>query len=232
MQTAQIALLLASVLATAQAAPKCSFPGYGQCHYPNVYKNFQPEEQVETADDSIYYSPYKGYNNFHPYNNYHPSLSKPAFYHAYDRQSAEYEETDASSENENENENQNANNIATDNLAGAKSENANENANLAKGGEAFGFGALESDNRNLLANENNIEVANANKNELGVEVANFNANENSAEQESAAMAEVMNEDHAEFVDVQENETENLNLNDNFNERMHGGRGRCCCGGHH
>ncbi|KAF8533557.1 hypothetical protein BDD12DRAFT_898528 [Trichophaea hybrida] len=220
MQTFQIAVLLASVLATASAAPasRCGFPSYGQ-YYPSIYKNFQPEEQIETGDDSTYYSPYKGYNNYHPYN-YHPSLSKPAFYHAYDRQSAEYEETDASSENQNANENA----IATDNLAGAKSENANENANLAKGGEAFGFGALESDNRNLLANENNIEVANANKNELGVEVANFNANENSAEQESAALAEVMNEDHAEFTDYQENETDNLNLNDNYNDRhRHGGR---------
>lgn len=111
-------------------------------------------------------------------------------------------------------------------MAGAKSENANENANLAKGGEAFGFGALESDNRNLLANENNIEVANANKNELGVEVANFNANENSAEQESAALAEVMNEDMATFTDVQENETENFNLNDNLNDRLNAGRCGC------
>lgn len=121
--------------------------------------------------------------------------------------------------------------MATDNLAGAKSENANENANLAKGGEAFGFGAIESDNRNLLANENNIEVANANKNELGVEVANFNANENSAEQESAALAEVMNEDHAEFTDIQENETDNLNLNDNYNDREQRGCGYCNGGGH-
>jgi hypothetical protein len=127
----------------------------------------------------------------------------------------------------------NDNQLATDNLAGAKSENANENANLAKGGEAFGFGCLESDNRNLLANENNIEVANANRNELGVEVANFNANENSCEQESAALAEVVNEDHAEFcnTDIQENETENLNLNDNVNERLKGGRccSPCTCG---
>jgi len=181
-----------------------------------------------------HYHPYNNYrpnyhpsSNYQPYNNYHPSLNKPAFYRAYDRQSAEYEETDASSENQNANDNA----IATDNLAGAKSENANENANMAKGGEAFGFGAIESDNRNLLANENNIEVANANKNELGVEVANFNANENSAEQESAALAEVMNEDHAEFTDIQENETDNLNLNDNFNDRQHGGCG-CCRGNHH
>lgn len=194
------------------------YPCYGDYQrpqIPSIYKSFHPEESVETSDESTYYSPYKGFNNYHPSTNYHPSLSKPAFYHAYDRQSAEYEETDASSENQNANENA----MATDNLAGAKSENANENANLAKGGEAFGFGALESDNRNLLANENNIEVANANKNELGVEVANFNANENSAEQESAALAEVMNEDHAEFTDYQENETENLNLNDNYNDRL-------------
>lgn len=88
---------------------------------------------------------------------------------------------------------------------------------MAKGGEAFGFGALESDNRNLLANENNIEVANANKNELGVEVANFNANDNTAQQESAALAEVQSEDMAFFEDFIENETDNLNANENLND---------------
>jgi hypothetical protein len=161
---------------------------------------------------------------------YHPSLNKPSFYKAYDEQTYTYGYDDAEADSENmimdENKLRNENKIATDNLAGAKSQNANENANLAKGGEAFGFGALEADNRNLLANENNIEVGNANRNELGVEVANFNANENSCEQESAALAEVVNEDHAEFcnTDIQENETENLNLNDNLNERLKG------CGG--
>ncbi|KAI5796669.1 hypothetical protein FPQ18DRAFT_421891 [Pyronema domesticum] len=208
-QEVKTLIYLFALLASAGAA----VPGYGQ-YYPSAYRNFPATEEVEATDDSTYYAPYKGFNDYHPSTNYHPSLSKPAMYRAYDRQSAEYEETDASSENQNANENA----MATDNLAGAKSENANENANLAKGGEAFGFGALESDNRNLLANENNIEVANANKNELGVEVANFNANENSAEQESAALAEVMNEDNAEFTDYQENETDNLNLNDNVNEK--------------
>jgi hypothetical protein len=212
-----------------------SIPGYGSCNYPQSYGGWSP-----SYDQGCYqyppkvlgtqpYAAYSPSSKYSPYSNYHPQLNKPAFYKSYDTQSAEYEEveTDASSENwlENENELRNENQMATDNLAGAKSENANENANLAKGGEAFGFGSLESDNRNLLANENNIEVANANRNELGVEVANFNANENSAEQESAALAEVVNEDNAEFcnTDIQENETENLNLNDNLNERLKGCR---------
>ncbi|CCX31541.1 hypothetical protein FPQ18DRAFT_402882 [Pyronema domesticum] len=207
MQTSQLAILFAALAASVAAFPRAGFP----CYFPVAPA---AGEQTETADGSPSYAPYKGFNNFHPSSNYHPSLSKPYYYNAYDRQSAAYEDTDASSDNQNANENA----MATDNLAGAKSENANENANLAKGGEAFGFGALESDNRNLLANENNIEVANANKNELGVEVANFNANENSAEQESAALAEVMNEDNAEFTDYQENTTDNLNLNDNKNEK--------------
>jgi hypothetical protein len=162
---------------------------------------------------------------------YHPSLNKPSFYQAYQEQSSVYGTDDIQAQSDNmfqdENRLKNDNQLANDNLAGAKSQNGNENANLAKGGEAFGFGAVESDNRNLLATENNIEVANANRNELGVEVANFNANENSCEQESAALAEVVNEDHAEFcnTDIQENETENLNLNDNLNERLKGcGRG--------
>jgi hypothetical protein len=207
--------------------------------YSQLYRDFHPSLSVVDPYRSL--SPATFRTSIQPASaysplNYNPTLNKPALYNAYDKQSAKYDgsNTDASSENwiENENELKNDNQMATDNLAGAKSENANENANLAKGGEAFGFGALESDNRNLLANENNIEVANANRNELGVEVANFNANENSCEQESAALAEVVNEDHAEFcnTDIQENETENLNLNDNVNERLKGGK--CCGGGHH
>lgn len=197
------------------------------CYPTNYYQKFHPSYNsdnvvapVENAGAASSYYPGSYYNNY-PYNGF-PTLSRPNFYNAYDKQQAEYQDTDAHSENQNANENA----VASENLAGAKSENANENANLAKGGEAFGFGALESDNRNLLANENNIEVANANKNELGVEVANFNANENSAEQESAALAEVMNEDMATFTDVQENETDNFNLNDNLNDRLNGGCGSC------
>jgi hypothetical protein len=223
-----------------------SLPGYGQLYtgyqQPSLDRSFVsgPESYLYPSKSLSSINPYSNYNpalyspyKYTPYTNYasplSPLSSTPGLYKSYDAQTSAYDdtETDASSENwlENENELKNENQMATDNLAGAKSENANENANLAKGGEAFGFGALESDNRNLLANENNIEVANANRNELGVEVANFNANENSAEQESAALAEVVNEDNAEFcnTDIQENETENLNLNDNLNERLKGCR---------
>jgi hypothetical protein len=204
-------------------------PCYGD-YYPQRFNGYRYPSENQDIDHPYHHNKYQPYTKVQPYNNYHPHLNKPAFYQAYDRQhqNSEYAENDASSENRNEN----GNALATDNLAGAKSENANENANMAKGGEAFGFGALESDNRNLLANENNIEVANANKNELGVEVANFNANENSAEQESAALAEVelMNEaPEAHFTDYQENESENLNLNDNYNDRPSGCRS---CGRKH
>jgi hypothetical protein len=220
-----------------------SLPGYGQLYtgyqQPSFDRTFvsgpdsylYPSKNLGNIQPYTNYNPalYSPYNKYTPYSSYPSQLSNPALYKSYDTLTSAYDdnETDASSDNmiENENELKNENQMATDNLAGAKSENANENANLAKGGEAFGFGALESDNRNLLANENNIEVANANRNELGVEVANFNANENSAEQESAALAEVVNEDNAEFcnTDIQENETENLNLNDNLNERLKGCR---------
>lgn len=194
-----------------------------KCDRPSGFQNPQHSHQRPQ------YYPREYYNNYYPnsnaYQNYYPYIAaKPNFYNAYERQQ-EYDAAIAASENENAN--------ANENLAGAKSENANENANLAKGGEAFGFGALESDNRNLLANENNIEVANANKNELGVEVANFNANDNTAQQESAALAEVQSEDLAFFEDFIENETENLNanenLNDNYDGYSQGRRGSRGCG---
>jgi hypothetical protein len=196
-------------------------PGVPCCddYYPQRYYSYiSPPES--------HHNKYQPYTRIQPYNNYHPRVNNPSYHQTYDRQSfnADYSKVDGSSENEQKN----SNALATENLAGAKSENANENANMGKGGEAFGFGALESDNRNLLANENNIEVANANKNELGVEVANFNANENSAQQESAALAEteVMNEaPRAYFTDYQENESQNLNLNDNYNDRPNRCRGR-------
>ncbi|KAG0132184.1 hypothetical protein HOY82DRAFT_591150 [Tuber indicum] len=186
------AALIASLLAAASAAPS-------PAHLSRrAYPTYQPKEYYQT-----YYPNSNGYHqNYYPY-----VAAKPQFRNAYERQQ-EYDAAISASENDNANSNEN--------LAGAKSENANENANLAKGGEAFGFGSLESDNRNLLATENNIEVANANKNELGVEVANFNANENSAQQESAALAEVQNKDMALFEDFLENENTNVNENQNDN----------------
>ncbi|KAI5787303.1 hypothetical protein EDC01DRAFT_182137 [Geopyxis carbonaria] len=222
MQYTSIVALATMVAAVAAAPqPKANWPGY----YPSsYYQRFYPSTIQNAEETEVIASPNIPYQHGYP-----AAFQKPYFMSAYERQqqnqNAEYADTDASSDNHNANENA----IASDNLAGAKSENANENANLAKGGEAFGFGALESDNRNLLANENNIEVANANKNELGVEVANFNANENSAEQESAALAEVMNEDEAYFTDYQENESENLNFNDNQSSDRNGGRCRGGCG---
>ncbi|KAG0635426.1 hypothetical protein HOY80DRAFT_1025084 [Tuber brumale] len=191
MQYSTAALIASSLLAVASAAP--SPASLGRRGYPT----YQPKDYYQT-----YYPNSNGYHqNYYPY-----VAAKPQFRNAYERQQ-EYDAAISASENDNANSNEN--------LAGAKSENANENANLAKGGEAFGFGSLESDNRNLLATENNIEVANANKNELGVEVANFNANENSAQQESAALAEVQNKDMALFEDFMENE--NTNVNDNQND---------------
>lgn len=166
-----------------------------------AYPTYQPKEYYQS-----YYPNANSYQN--GYQNYYPYLAaKPQFQNAYERQQ-EYDAAISASENENANSNEN--------LAGAKSENANENANLAKGGEAFGFGALESDNRNLLATENNIEVANANKNELGVEVANFNANENSAQQESAALAEVQGKEMELFEDFLGNGGSNVNDNQGGN----------------
>ncbi|PWW72319.1 hypothetical protein C7212DRAFT_336474, partial [Tuber magnatum] len=200
MQYSTAALIAASLLAATSAAP--SLP-LGRRAYPT----YQPKDYYQT-----YYPNYNGYQ-YYPY-----IAAKPQYTNAYDRQQ-EYDAAISASENQNANSNEN--------LAGAKSENANENANLAKGGEAFGFGALESDNRNLLANENNIEVANANKNELGVEVANFNANENTAQQESAALAEVQNKDMALFEDFLENE--NSNVNDNQNDCGTGYRRPCNTG---
>ncbi|KAA8892693.1 hypothetical protein FN846DRAFT_896633 [Sphaerosporella brunnea] len=227
MFTTQVILALAVSLASVHAAPATPFYGPGG---RLLYNQFHPESVQGTVQRGYAY-PRSSYGT-----TYQPTLSKPAFYNAYDKTLTGYtydgEDSDtvavAVAEADAEADSKAKSEVAVDNLAGAKSENANENANMAKGGEAFGFGALESDNRNLLANENNIEVANANRNELGVEVANFNANENSAEQESAALAEVMNEDHAEFsnTDIQENETENLNLNDNYNDRLKGGKGGC------
>ncbi|PUU74781.1 hypothetical protein B9Z19DRAFT_1067952 [Tuber borchii] len=189
MQYSTAALIASSLFAGASAAPSPAYPTY------------QPKEYYQS-----YYPNTNGYQN--GYQNYYPYLAaKPQFQNAYERQQ-EYDAAISASENENANSNEN--------LAGAKSENANENANLAKGGEAFGFGALESDNRNLLATENNIEVANANKNELGVEVANFNANENSAQQESAALAEVQDKGMDLFEDFLENGGSNVNDNQNGN----------------
>ncbi|CUS09962.1 unnamed protein product [Tuber aestivum] len=185
MQYSTAALIASSMLAAVSAAPP------PRPLEPRAYPTYQPKDYYQA-----YYPNYNGYQNYYPY-----LAAKPQYTHTYDRQQ-EYDAAISASENENANSNEN--------LAGAKSENANENANLAKGGEAFGFGALESDNRNLLANENNIEVANANKNELGVEVANFNANENSAQQESAAKAEVQDKDMVRFDDFLENENTNVN----------------------
>ncbi|KAH0610750.1 uncharacterized protein H6S33_011177 [Morchella sextelata] len=217
--TVFLSALLAAVVA---AAPGIDPLQYRNSEYykPEYYKpEYRPEYKPQE-----YYKPHDYYKNYYPnsnsYQNYYPYI-KPNFVNAYEKQQA-YDSNAQAYENGNENAN------AMESLAGAKSENANENANLAKGGEAFGFGALESDNRNLLANENNIEVANANKNELGVEVANFNANDNTAQQESAALAEVQSEDLAFFEDVIENETDNLNANENVNDNIdRNNRGRPC-----
>jgi len=208
MQYSTAALIASSLFAGASAAYVFLDLHFSSTNLANdilspspAYPTYQPKEYYQS-----YYPNTNSYQN--GYQNYYPYLSaKPQFQNAYERQQ-EYDAAISASENENANSNEN--------LAGAKSENANENANLAKGGEAFGFGALESENRNLLATENNIEVANANKNELGVEVANFNANENSAQQESAALAEVQNKEMELFEDFLGDGGANVKDNQNGN----------------
>ncbi|KAF8468247.1 hypothetical protein BDZ91DRAFT_762253 [Kalaharituber pfeilii] len=156
---------------------------------PQNYQNQKPTHNVNKPEQYNYRQQYPNYYN-QRYQNYNPyDANYDAIYDA------------------NENANENAN------LAASKSANANENDNLALGGEGYARGG-EGLGFSAAANENNIEVANANRNDLGVEVANFNKNLNEQQQEAAAISAVDNLNDAESFGLANSETFAETLNDN------------------
>ncbi|KAF8443352.1 hypothetical protein BGX38DRAFT_1200370 [Terfezia claveryi] len=160
-------------------------PGEG---YASPHRNYDTKVQPSYVNKPQYRQHPQYYNQ--RYQNYNPyDANYDAIYDA------------------NENANENAN------LAASKSANANENDNLALGGEGYARGG-EGLGFSAAANENNIEVANANRNDLGVEVANFNKNFNEQQQEAAAISAVDNLNDAESFGLANSETFAETFNEN------------------